>query len=68
MIARYFKRWFAKVEPASEFLVERNGKPVRRIRLYHCIDQRIAYPFAIDGGHQLVRRMPPAGGAERTAR
>ena len=70
VIARYFKRWFAKVEPVAEFSVERHGKPVRRIRLYRCIDQRVPYPFAIDRGHQLARRrVSPAGSAgERTAR
>ena len=33
---RYFGRWFSSVEPVSDFWVERNGKPVRRIQLYRC--------------------------------
>ena len=68
VIARYFGRYFAKVEPASEFWVERNGKPVRRIRLYRCIRQRIAYPFAMDRESQLARHNAHAGQSERTTR
>ena len=61
-------RWFAEVEPVSDFWVERNGKPVRRIRLYRCIQQRIAYPFAIDRGHQIARHETAAGKTESTTR
>ena len=68
VIARYFGRYFARVEPASEFWVERNGKPVRRIRLYRCIQQRIAYPFAMDRESQLARHNAHAGHSERTTR
>jgi 4-amino-4-deoxy-L-arabinose transferase-like glycosyltransferase len=68
VIARYFARWFTHVEPASEFWVERNGKPVRRIRLYRCIQQRFAYPFAIDGGTRLARRESSTGSTEWTER
>ena len=60
-IARYFRQWFSQVEPASEFWVERNGKPVRRIRLYRCIQQRIAYPFAIDRRHRVARQETTTG-------
>ena len=55
VIAGYFRRWFAKVEPASEFWVERSGKPVRRIRLYRCTQQRIAYPFTGASRRQLAQ-------------
>jgi 4-amino-4-deoxy-L-arabinose transferase-like glycosyltransferase len=58
-VARYFRRWFTKVEPASEFSVERNGKPVRRVRLFRCIQQRIAYPFALDSAHRLAHQQAP---------
>jgi hypothetical protein len=61
VIAGYFRRWFTRVEPASEFWVERHGKPVRRVRLYRCIQQRIAYPFAIDQGRQLAQSDPSQG-------
>jgi hypothetical protein len=66
VIPRYFRRWFTKVEPASEFWVERNGKPVRRIRLYRCIQQRIAFPFAFDHGPRLAHRPTATGKTERT--
>jgi hypothetical protein len=56
VIPRYFGRWFTAVEPTSEFWVERHGKPVRRIRLYRCIRQRIAYPFALEPQHRLAHR------------
>ncbi len=69
VIAQYFARdYFAGVEPISDFWVQRNGKPVRRIRLYRCNQQRIAYPFAIDRGHQLARHESPAGKPESTTR
>ncbi len=52
---RYFRRWFGSVEPVSDFWVERNGKPVRRIQLYRCLQQRVAFPFAIDRAERLAR-------------
>jgi Dolichyl-phosphate-mannose-protein mannosyltransferase len=68
VIAGYFRRWFAKVEPVSEFWVERKGQPVRRIRLYRCTQQRIAYPFSLDRGDRLAQQQPQAGKAEQTTR
>jgi hypothetical protein len=56
---QYFGRWFARVEPVSAFWVERNGKPVRRIELYRCIQQRAAYPFALDRSERLARSPVP---------
>ncbi len=67
-ISRYFNRWFTRVEPASEFWVERSGKPVRRIRLYRCVQQRIAYPFAIDRPHRLAQQGSAEGRAEKATR
>ena len=52
---RYFRRWFGSVEPVSDFWVERNGKPVRRIQLYRCLQQRVAFPFAMDRAERLAR-------------
>jgi 4-amino-4-deoxy-L-arabinose transferase-like glycosyltransferase len=54
-VVRYFARWFAHVHPASEFWVERCGKPVRRIRLYRCAQQRIAFPFRREEPERLAR-------------
>ena len=36
-MARYYSRWFARVEPVADFWVEREGKPVRRIGIYRCM-------------------------------
>ena len=52
---RYYGRWFRTVEPVSDFWVERNGKPVRRIQLYRCHEQRRAFPFATDRAERLAR-------------
>lgn len=52
---RYFGRWFGSVEPVSDFWVERNGKPVRRIQIYRCTRQRVAFPFAMDQARRLAR-------------
>ena len=66
---RYFARWFARVEPVTSFWVERSGKPVRRIELYRCIQQRFAFPFVYDRGERIAR-VPPqdAGTQQPTAR
>ncbi len=53
---RYFGRWFSSVEPVSDFWVERNGKPVRRVQLYRCRAQRKAFPFATDRAEQLAEK------------
>jgi hypothetical protein len=68
VIAHYFNRWFTGVEPVSEFWVERGGKPVRRICLYRCRRQRIAYPFAMERGHRLAQGVPNASEPGRATR
>jgi 4-amino-4-deoxy-L-arabinose transferase-like glycosyltransferase len=54
-MARYYRRWFARVEPVSDFWVERQGKPVRRIGIYRCTRQRVAYPFTRESETRLAR-------------
>ncbi len=54
--ARYYGRWFTHVERVADFWVERHGKPVRRITLYRCDQQRVAYPYGIDRAEMLARR------------
>jgi hypothetical protein len=56
VVARYFARWFTRVDPASEFWVERRGLPVRRIRLYRCTRQRVAFPFDLDRTAMVARK------------
>jgi 4-amino-4-deoxy-L-arabinose transferase-like glycosyltransferase len=65
VVAQYFARWFKNVEAASEFWVERGGKPVRRIRLYRCIQQRVAFPFGLERAAPVARRDAPRGGTTR---
>ncbi len=54
--ARHYGRFFASVERVADFWVEREGKPVRRIGLYRCSHQRIAYPFVRDLSTRLAAR------------
>ena len=54
-MARYYRRWFSRVEPVSDFWVEREGKPVRRIGIYRCTRQRVAYPFTRESETRLAR-------------
>jgi hypothetical protein len=61
VVAHYFARWFKEVGPASEFWVERGGKPVRRIRLYRCRQQHTAFPFGFEQADRLVRNPRPHG-------
>jgi 4-amino-4-deoxy-L-arabinose transferase-like glycosyltransferase len=65
VVAQYFARWFNGVEPKSEFWVERSGKPVRRIRLYRCVQQRVAFPFALDRAAPVARLDAPPGHSTR---
>jgi 4-amino-4-deoxy-L-arabinose transferase-like glycosyltransferase len=54
-LVRYYARWFTRVEPAAEFWVERRGLPVRRIRLYRCTRQLLAFPFSLDRKTMIAR-------------
>jgi 4-amino-4-deoxy-L-arabinose transferase-like glycosyltransferase len=54
-MARYYRRWFAQVEPVSDFYVERQGKIVRQIGIYRCVRQRVPYPFTRDSETRLAR-------------
>jgi hypothetical protein len=54
--ARHYGHGFARIEPIDDFWIERNGKPVRRIALYRCARQRVAYPFGVDRAELTARR------------
>jgi 4-amino-4-deoxy-L-arabinose transferase-like glycosyltransferase len=54
-MARYYRRWFSRVDLVSDFWVERLGKPVRRIGIYRCTRQRVAYPFTRESETRLAR-------------
>jgi 4-amino-4-deoxy-L-arabinose transferase-like glycosyltransferase len=60
-LERYYERWFSRVECVDEFWVQRHGKPVRKIGLYRCTHQRIAYPFALDRAERLAYRTQEIG-------
>lgn len=40
-----FDRWFARLEPITSFEVKRGGGSIRKIRLYRCVRQTLAFPF-----------------------
>jgi hypothetical protein len=56
--APYYARWFQQVDHVADFWVERRGKRVRHIGLYRCVNQRVAYPFAIDRADRLAQSPP----------
>jgi hypothetical protein len=60
---RYFRRWFSAVEPIADFWVERSGKPVRRIQLYRCTQQRIAFPYDARRTERVAKSGSEPGGA-----
>jgi hypothetical protein len=60
VVALIYARWFAHVEPVSDFWVTRHGKPVRHVRLYRCAHQQVAFPFGLDRAVPLVRAEDPA--------
>jgi len=40
-----YERFFERIEPIGRFEVGRDGGPVRRIRLFRCVNQLVAFPF-----------------------
>jgi 4-amino-4-deoxy-L-arabinose transferase-like glycosyltransferase len=40
-----YERFFERIEPLGRFEVGRAGGPVRRVRLYRCVRQLVAFPF-----------------------
>ncbi len=40
-----YRRFFERIEPAGGFEVARSGGTVRRVRLYRCRNQLVAFPF-----------------------
>jgi hypothetical protein len=47
--ARYepacYERFFERIEPLGQFEVRRSGGAIRRVRLYRCVRQLVAFPF-----------------------
>ncbi len=40
-----YERFFERIEPLGQFEVRRAGGPVRKIRLFRCVNQTVAFPF-----------------------
>jgi Dolichyl-phosphate-mannose-protein mannosyltransferase len=40
-----YERFFERIEPLGQFEVERLGGPIRKVRLYRCVRQLVAFPF-----------------------
>ena len=40
-----YRRFFERIEPLGLFEVRRAGGPVRQVRLFRCVNQRVAFPF-----------------------
>jgi len=40
-----YDRYFERIEPLGSFEVGRSGGPIRRVRLYRCVRQVVAFPF-----------------------
>jgi 4-amino-4-deoxy-L-arabinose transferase-like glycosyltransferase len=40
-----YDKWFERIEPLGAFEVERGGVPLRKVRLYRCRRQTLAFPF-----------------------
>jgi 4-amino-4-deoxy-L-arabinose transferase-like glycosyltransferase len=55
-----YDRWFEKILPAGEFSVLRAGIPIRRIRLYNCLNQTTPFP-------QIPANASPAATTTRLA-
>ena len=52
-----YERWFQKIEPLGEFAVVKGGSPMRRVRLYRCVNQIRPFPEMPPEG----RASPPRG-------
>ncbi len=54
-----YDRWFTRIEPLGEFDVERRGAPLRKVKLYRCVQQTSAFPFD-DLGRTIRPRHHPS--------
>ena len=59
-----YEKWFRRIEPIGSFEVTRAGSPVRKIRLFRCIEQTRPFPF--DGSEIVqVHHQMAADGTKR---
>ena len=45
-----FARYFERIDPPVHFTVTRNGREVRRVRLFRCVRQVAPFPFGFGAG------------------
>jgi hypothetical protein len=60
-----YDRWFDQIRPAGEFSVLRSGRPIRRIRLYHCLNQ--SSPFPSSHSEIALQPVPSPSTSEQVA-
>jgi len=63
-----FRRWFTRIEPLGGFEVNRAGVLVRKVRLYRCVNQTLAFPFDDLGRTARPRAGRVASGTRETLR
>jgi hypothetical protein len=51
-----FANWFSRIEPLGAFEVTRGGAPVRKVGLFRCVRQTVAFPFDDLGRNVRPRR------------
>ncbi len=49
----FYEHWFRGYQALDDFEVVRDGKPIRRVRIYRMNDQAIAFPFRYKTGPML---------------
>ena len=61
-----YDRWFSRIEPAGDVTMARGDRPVRRVRLYRCINQ--FQPFLADSARQTHRVARSSGKGDSLVR
>ncbi len=61
-----FQRWFTRIEPLGEFEIDRAGAPLRKVRLFRCVNQTVAFPFNDLGRTVRSRRENRVASGERS--
>jgi hypothetical protein len=56
-IADAYDRYFRSIELRDEFEVARSGGRLRKVRIYECSDQKIAFPFGNGKRDEVIERI-----------
>ncbi|ODT96481.1 MAG: hypothetical protein ABS79_07995 [Planctomycetes bacterium SCN 63-9] len=57
-----FRAWFTNIEPICDRVLERSGVPARRMRIFLCRNQKLAFPFDRAYGGGVVSRIAATAG------